>query len=96
MIKNDCFKKQLCILQQKLDADELTKQRNFESWVAEVIKGYPRVGQSGAYIVTGSISASSNEVASEEDQMSMQLTCGITLCAVLHRFNPQLMWVFNF
>ena len=77
---------------QKADTEELSKRGDVESWVADVISGYPRVGQSGAYIVCGSISASSNEVpVTEEEQMSMQLTCGITLCAVLHRFNPQLM-----
>ena len=65
---------------------ERAVEKQFEQWLSDVTQGYPRLSEETAI----------RSLLSPEDYPSLdtneaQLTSGITLCAVLHRYNPQLM-----
>ncbi|XP_075245495.1 uncharacterized protein LOC142339353 isoform X4 [Convolutriloba macropyga] len=71
---------------------ERAVEKQFEQWVSDVTQGYPRLSEE-----TAICSLLSPEDYPSLDTNEAQLTSGITLCAVLHRYNPQLignfMWL---
>ncbi|XP_063722728.1 uncharacterized protein LOC134850889 isoform X2 [Symsagittifera roscoffensis] len=94
---NQPFTSAECLIEQ-----ERLALRDFEHWLTEVIRGYPRIGDTGASVImtldpnrSADMSSSTHGQDATHDSDSVQLTCGMTLCAVLHRYYPQLIGNFN-